>query len=93
MNGGEGVVEGRESGGGEREWWRGEGVVGRVVALGLRCHSRVVVLGPHCHSRVVVLDPCRHSRVLALGAGCSSPFARGGVEPSSVGVVGAMLSS
>ena len=74
MIGGEGVVEGRVSGG---EGIGGEGVVegrgsggGRGVALGLRCRSRVVVLGPRCRSRVVVLDPRRHLRVLALGARC-----------------------
>ena len=72
MIGGEGVVEGRVSGG---EGIGGEGVVegrgsggGRGVALSLRCCSHVVVLGPRCRSRVVVLDPCRHSHVLALGA-------------------------
>ena len=59
---------GRESGGGEREWWGGSDGEG-VVGLGPRHRSCMMALGPCSHSRVVVISP--HLLVLLASCCCS----------------------
>ena len=76
VNGGEGVVEGRVSGGDGNSGGEGVVMLGtcrclHMVVLGTHHRSHVVVLGAHSRSHVVVLGP----HLLASLASCCHPRA------------------